>query len=140
MPTNKRYILALDVGEKRIGLAITSVIAKLPRPYNTINNEVGVWDKLTQIINNESIDMLVVGLPRNLDGGETEQTKYARTFATKLGHHVNLPVVLQDEALTSRKAEAELRSTSKQYDKGAIDSLAATYILEDYLAEQGGSF
>jgi putative transcription antitermination factor YqgF len=80
---------------------------------------------------------MVVGLPRGLDGQETSQTTYSRQFADELGQHLGqtVKIVLQDEAVTSAKAIAELDAAKKHYAKGDVDALAATYILEDYLRE-----
>lgn len=126
--------LALDVGDKRIGVAFANAIARLPHPLTTILNNEQVWDVLAGIIAQEQVRCIVVGLPRNLNGDDTAQTKRARAFADALQARFAVEVHLQDEALTSAKAEAELAQKGKQYDKGAIDALAATYILEDYLA------
>jgi putative Holliday junction resolvase len=126
-------ILSLDVGESRVGVAIANRIARLANPLTTLNNDDGFWAELDKIIQAESVDLIVVGLPRNLSGDETAQTTYVRKFAENLPKDM---VVFQDEALTSIKAEAELNKRGKPYAKGDIDSLAATYILEDYLTGQ----
>lgn len=134
MIINSGYILALDVGEKRIGLALASPIAKLARAYKTLENSEQVWNQLVELIQREQVSTVVVGLPRNLSSNDTQQTKYVRNFAEKLQEKTGIEPVLQDEALTSRQAEAELRMRGDTYAKGDIDALAATYILEDYLA------
>lgn len=123
-------ILALDVGERRVGVAIASIVARLPRPLTTLANTDTIWQEIEQLAANEAVDVVVVGLPRNLSGNDTAQTKYARDFAAKLR---GLTIKFQDEALTSVKAETELKTRGKPYAKGDIDALAATYILEDYL-------
>ncbi|MDB5185929.1 MAG: putative Holliday junction resolvase [Candidatus Saccharibacteria bacterium] len=131
-------VLALDVGERRIGVAVASLFARLPHPLVTLDNNDTFWNKLGQLITTEQVSVLVVGLPRGMSGQETAQTAYARDFARELESRVNLPVHLQDEALTSRQAEAELIATKKPYSKGDIDALAATYILSDFLGEYKG--
>jgi putative Holliday junction resolvase len=78
---------------------------------------------------------LVIGLPRGLDGQETAQTRAVREFAEQLKPAVQLPYYWQDEAVTSRQAEEELKSRGKPYQKGDIDALSATYILEDFLRD-----
>ncbi len=125
-------ILALDVGGTRIGLAVASTIARIAHPFLTILNSDTVIDDLRDVIKREAIDILVVGLPRNLEGQETAQTAVARAFAEQLAV-LGLPLHLQDEAATSVKAKAELESRGKPYLKGDIDALAATYILDDFL-------
>ncbi len=133
MPTIPNHILALDVGSKRIGLALASGIARLARPLTTLDADGDVIDQLARIITDEKVEQLVVGLPRNLDGQETAQTASVRSFTSQL-EQFKLPIHLQDEALTSHKAEAELAARGKAYNKADVDALAATYILEDYLA------
>jgi putative Holliday junction resolvase len=135
--TTSDYILALDVGEKRIGAAIASSVARLTRPLQVIQNSEKVWDDLSKLIHNENVGIVVVGLPRSLEGKDTVQTVYARDFAKKLAQSSGIEVVLQDEALTSQQAEGELRASRRAYEKSDIDTLAATYILEDYLATIG---
>ena len=129
-------ILALDVGTKRIGLALASYVARISSPYKTISNDDATWQTLRDICQQEGITQLVVGLPRGLDGQTTAQTEYAESFAHTLAAEVGLPIQLQDEAVTSRQAEAELAARGKHFVKGDIDALAAVYILDDYLAER----
>ena len=129
-------LLALDVGGQRIGVAYASGIARLARPLKTISNDVSVWSELAALVKSEQIGTVVVGLPRNLSGEDTEQTRVARDFAVQLVQQMQVEVVLQDEALTSVKAESELKRRGKAFSKGEVDALAATYILEDYLGGQ----
>lgn len=126
-------ILGLDIGERRIGVAVANSLARLPRPLITLTNDQTIWEQLDRIINEENVGAIVVGLPRNLSGEETAQTKTIRDFALELGTYIDLPLHFQDEALTSRQAETELDDRGKGYDKSAIDALAATYILDDFL-------
>lgn len=79
--------------------------------------------------------VLVVGLPRSLEGNDTAQTAETRAFARRLENTLELPVYLQDEALTSQKAEEELRARGVPYNKAEVDALAATYILSDFLGD-----
>lgn len=137
MPTIHSAIVSLDVGEARIGLAIARAETRLAVPLTTLANDAGFPSKLQEIIRQESVGRLVVGLPRGLDGQATRQTGYVRDFAATLGQTTKVPFVFQDEALTSKKAEAELRSRKKGYTKEDVDALSATYILEDYLQEGG---
>lgn len=138
MQTTTNTILALDVGERRVGVAAANSVARLSRPVTTLLRGDNFWDELQKTIANEAADTLVIGLPRNLDGDDTAQTAAIRRFVDELKGRISLPVHLQDEALTSRQAEAELKARGKAYAKGDIDALAAVYILEDYLKEVGG--
>ena len=133
MPTTHSSIIALDVGEVRIGLAISRGGTRFAVPLTALANDLTFADKLQEIIGHESATQLVIGLPRGLNGQATKQTGYVRDFAATLGQTVKLPVTFQDEALTSRKAEEELKTRKKGYTKEDVDALSATYILEDYL-------
>lgn len=126
-------ILALDVGHKRIGVAIADAIARLPRPLTTIEVDEDVLKKIADLAAEHHANELVVGLPRGLEGQSTEQTKYSEDFVRRLKQKTGLLVHMQDEAVTSAQAEEELRQRGKPYAKGDIDALAATYILEDFL-------
>lgn len=127
-------VLALDVGAKRIGVAMARVDVGIASPLMTITNDASVWQQLQALVSEQAVGALVVGLPRGLDGQETAQTREAKAFMAQLRAHLSLPVHAQDEAATSLKAEEELRARKKPYTKADIDALAATYILEDYLA------
>jgi len=126
-------ILALDVGEARIGIAIASTIARIASPLVTLPNDDNFTAELRKIIETNTVGTLVVGLPRSLDGTATAQTAYAEAFANRLQEELSLPIELQDEAVTSAKAEAELTARKKPFTREDIDMLSAVYILEDYL-------
>lgn len=131
---NNGKVAALDVGERRIGVAIASYIARIAAPHDTIDRSTtDAHEYIKQLIESESVDTLVVGLPRGLDGQETDQTRLIREFARELSDQINIPIVLQDEAVTSAQAEDRLKRRGKPYSKGEIDAEAAAIILEDYL-------
>ncbi len=135
MPAAPRSILALDVGEKRIGVAIASLVARLPHPLITLDTDETLFRTLENIVEVEAVGALVVGFPRGMQGQKTAQTAAIEQFTQKLRQHFILPINMQDESLTSKRAEAELEARGKVYAKGDIDALAATYILEDFLSE-----
>lgn len=135
MPQPPNSIAALDVGSKRVGVAVTSLVARLPRPLLTLTRDDRLFEALEKIINEEAIGALVVGLPRGMQGQSTAQTATIEAFKAELRRHFSLPIMFQDEALTSNKAEAELEARGRPYAKSDIDALAATYILEDFLTE-----
>lgn len=128
-------VVALDVGEKRIGVAIANVQALLPHPFTTLQRgEQTIHDVIALLQENRAV-AVVLGLPRGMDGQETAQTRAVEAFGHDLEEHVSVPLYWQDEAVTSITAEAELKNRGKPYEKGDIDALAATYILEDFLRE-----
>jgi putative holliday junction resolvase len=133
MGTGGAHILSLDVGSVRIGLALADQVARLAVPYKTIHNDEQVFTVLREICQQEAVGRLVVGRPRGMDGQSTAQTVVVEAFGRKLEDELELPIAWQDEAVTSVRAEAELRDRRKPYRKEDIDMLAATYILEDYL-------
>lgn len=126
-------ILAIDLGERRVGLALANGLARLPRPLTTLEQGNSFWEQLEVLVKQESVTEVVIGLPRNLSGEDTDQTRLTRAFADELKQRLALPVYFQDEALTSHQAEAELKQGRHSYTKADIDALSATLILEDYL-------
>ena len=135
MAATPNAILALDVGAKRVGVAIASLAARLPRPLITLEQNDTLFPTLEDIIELEGVGAIIVGFPRGLQGQHTQQTEAIESFTTSLRQQFAMPIHYQDEALTSKKAEAELKARRKAYEKGDIDALAATYILEDFLKE-----
>lgn len=130
-----KTVLALDVGDVRIGVASASLVARLPSTQGFIEQTEEVVKAVQDRVKQQNAIAVVVGWPRSLSGQPTAQTKKVEEFAAQLKKALRVPVYLQDEALTSKQAEAELSSQKGLYNKGAIDALAATYILGDFLAE-----
>ena len=126
-------VLGLDVGQARIGVALARLDVRLPQPQGAIPNDDHTMDAIRRLVAEHDVQQIVVGWPRGLDGQTTGQTKASEAFADDVRQATGIPVALQDEAMTSQKAEAELQSRGKSYAKGDIDALAATYIVEDYL-------
>ncbi len=127
------YILALDYGNKRVGVAISHQVARLPRPLTTLPNNDTLNHDIKQLVASEDVGLVVVGLPRGMDGGYTAQTRATELFAHQLASELTVPVELADETLTSVDAERSL--AGRKHAKGEIDALAATNILERYLAD-----
>lgn len=126
-------ILALDVGDKRIGVATAHTSARMAYPLTTLDNPETFDEDIEALVAREAAECLVIGLPRGLDGQDTAQTAKVRVFGERLALRLPIPVYWTDEALTSEKAEKELLSRHKSYQKVEVDALAATYILEDFL-------
>lgn len=126
-------IIGLDVGGRRIGVAVASLSARLAGPLMTLENKEDIYEQIAILVEQVIATRIIVGLPRGLDGQETAQTLQVREFVDKLKWRVSIPIELQDEALTSRQAEEEFRQRGIDYSKADVDSLAATYILDDYL-------
>ena len=133
MVTQSSSILAIDFGEARVGLALASEEARLAHPIGTLQNDSTLIKQLRDLCDREKVNHLVIGLPRSMNGQDTDQTNLTRAFGAKLAEELELPISWQDEAVTSAQAKAELEARGKSYAKEDIDALAATYILEDYL-------
>ena len=128
----KRTYLALDVGEKRIGVALADSSVRIAIAYDTITVDGTELDQITRLVGQESVDTIVVGYPRNQSGEPTAQTAYVEAFAERL-QGIGPNILFQDESLTSVKAEELLARQKQPYSKGDIDALAASLILQDYL-------
>lgn len=128
----KRTYLALDVGEKRIGVALADSSVRIAIAYDTIIVDGTEIEQITRLVGQESVDTIVVGYPRNQSGEPTAQTAYVEAFTEQL-QGVGPDIVFQDESLTSVKAEELLARQKQPYSKGDIDALAASLILQDYL-------
>lgn len=126
-------ILALDLGEKRIGVARAGAVARLAEPLTTLANDAELVAKLRALIREHEVDTLVIGRPRGMQGQTTAQTDAIVSMAQRLERELGLKVQWQDETLTSRQAETELHSRGVRYNKESVDALAACLILEDFL-------
>jgi putative Holliday junction resolvase len=135
MAETKDVLLGLDVGERRIGVALGDTIGRLGSPLTTLEVDGTEIVRLQRLMLEHDIKGLVVGLPRNMSGEETAQTELVKNFVTRRLGGFEMPVHYQDESLTSVKAEQELHQRKRAFSKGDIDALAATYILNDYLEE-----
>ena len=128
---SKSYV-ALDIGEKRIGVALARDDVKIAMAYDTLNVDGGEVQAIAEIIVREKADALVVGYPRNQAGEPTKQTEFVERFVEQL-RDIAPKIVFQDESLTSVKAEEILNVRNQPYAKGEVDALAASLILQDYL-------
>ena len=132
-------LMALDVGTKRIGIAKADSNVRIPVPYSAIPVDGGEFQKIASLARAWSIDGFVIGLPRNSQGEETEQSKYSRAFARQLKTIIpDAKICFQDESLTSVEAEQRLSKRKRGYAKGEVDSEAATIILQDFLESHTG--
>lgn len=133
--TKTTKLLALDVGEKRIGVALADMAVRIAVPFETIEVDGNEIAAIAKLIITESTDIVVVGYPRNQAGEVTAQTAYVEQFAAQLTD-IAPKLVFQDESLTSVLAEQQLQSHKRPYSKGDIDAQAAAIILQDYLEQQ----
>jgi len=137
--------LAIDLGARRIGLAISDASGVLARPLEVIEASgpaqlARVTEAIRRIAAEEDgLGAVVVGLPRRLDGTPNEQTAAVTAFVDALRARVELPVALQDERLSSVEAESRLARRDRDWRsrKKRLDAAAAAVILQDYLDAVG---
>ncbi|MBQ2695307.1 endolytic transglycosylase MltG [Candidatus Saccharibacteria bacterium] len=127
-------ILALDVGEKRIGVARADSTTRIAVPVGFIAVDGSEWQEIARLAHLNSTNWFILGLPRSNEGNETQQSLYVRNFAKTLTEKIpEAKIRFQDESLTSVEAEERLKRRKKNYEKGEIDAEAATIILQDFL-------
>jgi len=136
-------IVGLDVGERRIGVAISDTTGTLARPITTLRTtgldgnalDVALAEVGRFAAEEDGVAAIVVGLPRRLDGTASAMTRRLEIFADRLRARSARPVTLQDERLTSVDAESRLATRSKDWRdrKERLDAAAAAIILQDYL-------
>ncbi len=126
------------MGSKRVGLAITDPLRMIASPFKTLHyrSEKQLVADLLAVIEANAVETVVIGLPLHEDGGQSEGCTRSHLFAAKLNRH-GVDTVLWDERYTSRDAEESLRrcGLNRKRAISKIDSIAASYILEDYLSE-----
>lgn len=132
-------VLGIDHGSKRIGLAIGSTDAGVAVPFKLLEfrGEAALVEDIKAVIVAERIDQVVVGLPISKDGSSSEQTGVARAFAGRLEEALDVPVVMEDERLSSREIEAHMEAMGgkKAWKASGLDrdSAAAALFLQSYL-------
>ena len=134
--------LGVDYGRKRVGLALSDASGMLARPWKTLSvsgldRQVAEVTREVEALVAESdgLSAVVIGLPRRLSGERNEQTAAVEQLAARLGTRTTVPIVLQDERLTSHEAEELLSRREKDWRKrkSQLDAVAAAVILQDYL-------
>ena len=130
-------ILALDVGKKRIGLAISDELGLIAVGLPTLHRTRIRQDliELKSVAQERCVSKLLVGRPLHMSGDESRQSQYTREFAERLSEYLAVPVVYWDERLTTAQAERLMRDSGASLDKRkkAVDQMAAILLLESYL-------
>lgn len=135
--------LGIDYGRRRIGLALSDASGTLASPWEVLARPAGeretvrlVADRVARLAaEDDGLAAVVVGWPRRLDGSPNDQTPIVEAFAQALGRAVAVPVVLQDERLSSHEADMRLAVGERDWRKRkqTLDAAAAAVILQDYL-------
>lgn len=139
--SNSRSVLAFDYGTKSIGVAVGQEITYSATPLTAVKAKDGIpnWDDIAKLLKEWQPDLVIVGLPLDLDGGELESiTPRAKKFANRMNGRFGCKVELHDERLSTVEAKAELfqQGGYKALTKGNIDSQSAVVILESWFERQ----
>jgi putative Holliday junction resolvase len=135
-------VLGIDVGQRRVGLAISDTTMTLARPLTTIavTDQTDALDRVADTIGRLSAEedglaAVVVGFPTRLDGSPTALTRHVVAFVDALRHRTDLPISTEDERLSSREAESRLALRQRDWRKRKrnLDAAAAAVVLQDYL-------
>ncbi|MDD5605973.1 MAG: Holliday junction resolvase RuvX [Patescibacteria group bacterium] len=125
-------ILGLDIGDRRIGVAIVDTQVDIPSPLLTLRHNRLFVNELKKLVSQHDIKKLIVGLPLTLAGHEGEQASRVKEVVEKIKTKLDLPVILEDERLTSHTAAHRLRMV--EHTRADIDAVSAAVILENWLA------
>ena len=129
--------LGIDFGDVRVGLALSDLTKTISKPFETIKyiNLEDLSLQLEVIIEEKEVDTLVVGIPFNMSGEDTKQTVKVREFVLFIETIISLPIHLIDERLTSKEAKKTMHTLNIKtgHNKGTIDKIAASIILQEYL-------
>lgn len=129
-------IMALDVGTKRIGIALSDFLHVIATPHSYISRtpEKDAIETITKIAKENRVETIVVGIPINMDGTTGSQAQDCITFSQKI---LGFDIILEDERLTSEEAEERLRKRKIDFrkNKGLVDMESACVILEQYLGK-----
>lgn len=131
-------VMALDVGNVRIGIAVSDLMGIIANPLETYTRKGNLTVDAQYIANlakQREVSLFVSGLPLSLSGGENEQTLKTREFIEELQKHTDIPVKFLDERFTTLSAERVLiqGNVRRENRKKVIDKVAATIILQNYL-------
>ena len=140
---NSTRILAIDYGDSKVGLAISDLMKIIAKPFKTIKNisQDSVINNIKEIINDKSIEKIIIGLPITLNNTFSDQTKKVQDFAEKLETKIEIPLIQYDERSSSIEA---IKSLIKQgiktgHNKEFIDMTAAAIFLQSYLDEKSNT-
>jgi putative Holliday junction resolvase len=130
-------ILGLDYGERRIGVALSDPLGIIAKPLITIDTKKtnDYFSKILEIITNNNVSKVVVGLPLTLKGNNSKQTDDVISFLNELKRRIQLPIITIDERLSSIAAKKSLKDQGIKtgYNKALIDMTAAAIFLQEYL-------
>ncbi len=131
--------LGLDIGDKRIGVALSDPGGILASPFTIINRQDDRLDieAITNIISQKQVEQIIVGLPRSMDGSLGKQAGKVEAFVQRLCSHTDVPVEFRDERLTTVSAKRLMQAVNRKKTREKVrhDAIAAALILQGYLDE-----
>ncbi|MCA9962494.1 MAG: Holliday junction resolvase RuvX [Anaerolineales bacterium] len=138
--TVKGRVLALDLGEKRIGVAVSDATRTIAKSLTILTRKSRRedYERIAQFVAEQQANLLVVGLPVPLNGVEGEKAAWVRDYTAELQQHISIPIAFWDEAMTTVQAYDSMRQRGKRAKqaKTRIDAVAAAFILQSYLDAQ----
>lgn len=131
---NVQSLVGFDYGTRKIGAAAGQALTGSATPLDAISCLQGQpdWARIEQLLNEWSPELLVVGLPLNMDGSESETCRRARRFARQLEGRFGVPARMVDERLSTREARERLGGEARRGPDPRVDSLAAVLIIESF--------
>ena len=134
---SKGKVIAIDLGEKRIGVAVSDDTRTIAKAYTVLSRKSRREDfqRYANIITEQKAALLVMGLPVPLSGVEGQRAAWVRDYTAELAHYIDIPIEFWDESFSTKRAEASLRARGQRGKKvkERVDAVAAAFILQDYL-------
>jgi len=128
-------VLALDIGDRRVGVAVSDPMGMLARTLAVIKRNGRDYQAIADLVQELGVERIVAGFPRNMDGSVGEQARKVESYVAGLREHVGVPIEFWDERLSSVEAERLMikagRSARERRER--IDAVAAAVILQEYL-------
>lgn len=133
-------VLALDYGTKRVGVAMSDPLRVLASGVGTWPNDGALLDRLSQLVKDDLVTLIVVGMPYAPDGGKGTKAREVEAFIQRLARVVEVPLTTWDESYTSVEAHQAFREggmkKKQRRDRAAVDTMAARILLQQYLDAQ----
>ncbi|HCA78268.1 MAG TPA: Holliday junction resolvase RuvX [Bacteroidetes bacterium] len=134
----QQRILGIDFGTTRIGLSLSDPLQILAQPYDTLTNDSHLIPRLAEIIKRQEVSLIVVGMPLNLKGEKGKKALEVDLFVGRLKENLGASVIVWDERFTTAMAHQTLRrmgtrKRERETNKGRVDAMAASLLLQSYL-------
>lgn len=138
MVTEHKRVLGIDYGSRRIGTSLSDPLRIIAQAGETLENNGKLWQRLEEIVKENEVELIVVGMPFNLKGEKAFKAKEVEAFVQELMRRTKLQIVTWDERFTSSIAHDSLlrmgtKKEQRRKDKGRVDSMAAAIMLQSFL-------